>query len=46
MLELEKDLENPYDESRVRFLEGKDPSPAEIHTKVEEVRYLPCYSAW
>ncbi|XP_041349849.1 coiled-coil domain-containing protein 146-like [Gigantopelta aegis] len=37
MLELEKDLENPYDETRVRYLEGKDPTPAEILTKVEEL---------
>lgn len=38
MLELEKDLENPYDENRVRFLSGIDPSPMEIQHKVEEVR--------
>ncbi|XP_046567774.1 coiled-coil domain-containing protein 146-like, partial [Haliotis rubra] len=37
MLELEKDLENPYDETRVRYLEGHDPTPAEIQTKVEEL---------
>lgn len=37
MLELEKRLENPYDESRVRYLEGKDPAPAEMHEKIEDV---------
>jgi len=37
MLELEKDLENPYDETRVRYLSGKDPSPGEIQGKVEEL---------
>ncbi|XP_076468743.1 coiled-coil domain-containing protein 146-like [Babylonia areolata] len=37
MLELEKELENPYDEKRVRFLGGVDPSPAEIQTKVEDL---------
>lgn len=37
MLELEKDLEDPYDESRVRYLTGKDPTPGEIQNKVEEL---------
>jgi len=37
MLELEKDLENPYDEERVRYLEGKDLPPAEMHEKIEDV---------
>ncbi|XP_025107839.1 coiled-coil domain-containing protein 146-like isoform X3 [Pomacea canaliculata] len=37
MIELERELENPYDEKRVRFLAGKDPSPAEILNKVEEL---------
>ncbi|XP_059175835.1 coiled-coil domain-containing protein 146-like [Physella acuta] len=37
MVELEKALENPYDESRVRYLTGKDPTPGEIHNKVEEL---------
>ncbi|CAL1531513.1 unnamed protein product [Lymnaea stagnalis] len=37
MLELERALENPYDESRVRYLTGKDPTPGEIHGKVEEL---------
>lgn len=37
MLELEKDLENPYDETRVRHLTGKDPSPGQIQGKVEEL---------
>ncbi|KAL4226619.1 hypothetical protein ACF0H5_014602 [Mactra antiquata] len=37
MLELEKDLENPYDEKRVRYLEGKDLPPAEMHEKIEDL---------
>ncbi|WAR25693.1 CC146-like protein [Mya arenaria] len=37
MLELEKQLENPYDESRVRYLEGKDLPPAEMHEKIEDL---------
>lgn len=40
MLELEKDLENPYDEKRVRYLEGKDLPPAEMHEKIEDVSFL------
>lgn len=38
MLELEKKLEDPYDESRVRYLEGKDLPPAKLQDKVEDVR--------
>ncbi|KAK3102624.1 hypothetical protein FSP39_012745 [Pinctada imbricata] len=37
MLELEKELENPYDEKRVRYLEGKDPPPAELQNKIEDL---------
>ncbi|XP_013065193.2 coiled-coil domain-containing protein 146-like [Biomphalaria glabrata] len=37
MLAMEKSLENPYDETRVRQLTGIDPSPGEIHSKVEEL---------
>ena len=37
MLELEKHLEDPYDESRVRYLEGKDLPPAQLQDKVEDV---------
>ncbi|XP_033110097.1 coiled-coil domain-containing protein 146-like [Anneissia japonica] len=37
MSELEKQLENPYDESRVRLLEGKDLTPAELNNKIEEL---------
>lgn len=37
MLELEKQLEDPTDDTRVRFLEGKDMSPAELQNKLEEV---------
>ena len=38
MLELERMLENPMDETRVRFLEGKDLAPAQLSGKVEQVR--------
>ena len=37
MLELEKHLENPMDPERVRFLEGSDLKPADLHVKLEEV---------
>ena len=37
MLELEKEVENPYNDKRARFLEGKDPAPADLHEKVEDV---------
>ena len=37
MLELEKELENPNDEKRVRFLQGKDLPPTEMHEKIEDV---------
>jgi len=40
MLELEKQLENPYDESRVRYLDGKDLQPAQMHEKIEDVSRL------
>ena len=40
MLELEKQLENPHDEKRVRFLQGRDLSPAELQNKLEEVSSL------
>ena len=40
MLELEKHLENPMDPERVRFLEGNDLKPAQLHTKLEEVRFF------
>ncbi|PIK60071.1 putative coiled-coil domain-containing protein [Apostichopus japonicus] len=35
MTELEKNLENPYDETRVRFLEGEDPQPQISITKLK-----------
>lgn len=38
MLELEKQLEDPYDESRVRYLEGQDLPPAKLQDKIEDVR--------
>ena len=37
MHELEKELENPYDEKRVRFLEGKDPNPSQLNNRIEDV---------
>lgn len=37
MLELEKQLEDPYDESRVRYLEGKDLPPAKLQDKIEDL---------
>ena len=37
MMELEKAIQNPEDANRVRFLEGKDPTPAALQTKLEEV---------
>ena len=40
MLEQEKMLEDPNDETRVRFLEGKDMSPAELKDKMQEVSYF------
>ena len=43
MLELEKQIENPYDEKRVRYLEGKDPPPADLHEKIEDVSSFTVY---
>ncbi|ELU12496.1 hypothetical protein CAPTEDRAFT_228195 [Capitella teleta] len=37
MMEMEKELENPMDESRVRFLSGRDLTPTELHDKLEEL---------
>ncbi|XP_070559070.1 coiled-coil domain-containing protein 146-like [Ptychodera flava] len=37
MAELEKELENPYNKERVRLLEGRDLSPAELNNKIEEL---------
>ncbi|XP_071815869.1 coiled-coil domain-containing protein 146-like [Apostichopus japonicus] len=37
MTELEKNLENPYDETRVRFLEGEDPPAADLNNKIEDL---------
>ena len=34
-------LENPMDETRVRFLEGKDLAPAQLSGKVEQVIFTP-----
>lgn len=44
MMEMEKELENPMDESRVRFLSGRDLTPTELHDKLEEVRVV-CFSS-
>ena len=40
MLEMERQLENPNDPQRVRFLEGKDLTPAQMHSKLEEVGFF------
>ncbi|XP_072026353.1 coiled-coil domain-containing protein 146-like [Amphiura filiformis] len=37
MHELEKELENPYDEKRVRLLEGQDPNPSHLNTRIEDL---------
>ena len=39
MNELEHELENPNDEKRVRFLEGRDLSPPDLNNKIEDVSY-------
>ncbi|XP_006816366.1 coiled-coil domain-containing protein 146-like [Saccoglossus kowalevskii] len=37
MAELERELENPYNEDRVRLLEGKDLTPHDLNNKIEEL---------
>ncbi|XP_054752363.1 coiled-coil domain-containing protein 146-like [Lytechinus pictus] len=37
MNELEHQLENPHDEKRVRFLDGKDLSPQDLNNKIEDL---------
>jgi len=37
MMEQEKSLEDANDETRIRFLEGNDLSPAELKDKIQEV---------
>jgi hypothetical protein len=37
MMDMEKTLENPNDPTRVRLLEGRDLTPAQMHSKLEEV---------
>ena len=37
MLELEKQIQNPEDADRVRFLGGHDLNATELQTKLEEV---------
>lgn len=37
MMELEKAIQDPHDESRVRFLEGKDLTPSDLQCKLEEL---------
>ena len=36
-MELEKIVENPSASDRVRFIEGRDLTPVEIQTKLDEV---------
>ncbi|XP_078000623.1 coiled-coil domain-containing protein 146-like [Glandiceps talaboti] len=37
MAELEKELENPNNKYRVRLLEGRDMSPSDLNSKIEEL---------
>ena len=37
MMELEEKMKDPTNKERVRFLDGKDPTPGELQTKLEEV---------
>ncbi|XP_030856124.1 coiled-coil domain-containing protein 146 [Strongylocentrotus purpuratus] len=37
MNELEHQLENPHDEKRVRFLEGRDLNPQDLNIKIEDL---------
>jgi hypothetical protein len=38
-LDLEKQLETPSEDGRIRVLKGDDPKPDELTAKVEEVIY-------
>lgn len=40
MRTLEKKLEDPEQPDRVRLLGGKDPTPTELHNKLEEVGFV------
>lgn len=40
MMELEKDLENPLEQSRVRFLEGQDMTPGQLQARLQQVSTL------
>lgn len=42
MVELFKELEDPKNVDRVRYLEGKDPTPTELHEKIEGVTHFIC----
>ncbi|XP_050405069.2 coiled-coil domain-containing protein 146 [Patella vulgata] len=37
LLSLEKNLENPNNDKRVRYIDGNDPSPPEMQAKIEEL---------
>ena len=39
LLDLEKQLETPSEDGRIRVLKGDDPKPDELTAKVEEVIY-------
>ena len=43
MVDQEKKLEDPSDETRIRFLEGNDMTPAQLKDKIQEVN-LPSYT--
>jgi len=43
MVELFKELEDPRNVDRVRYLEGKDPTPTELHEKTEGVNLFWIY---
>lgn len=45
MMEQEKKLEDPKDETRVRFLEGNDMTPLQLKDKIQEVRFLFAFSS-
>ena len=43
-VELERQIEDPNNTDRVRFIEGKDPGPVEIRAKIDEVgNKLECF---
>ena len=45
LLDLEKQLEAPSEDGRIRVLKGDDPKPEELTSKVEEVVFVSCFNA-